>query len=82
MSYVPRVVKETAADKARDILRAAGFTRGADITGPNGSVMQFFHRGNTGTVILQSFDAGESVITYADWPMGTTFDELAAALKP
>jgi len=75
-----------AYDQTVAILREAGYQRLSDFNRERlpGYIIPETHfevwGGAKGTLILQVWKDGNGVATYADWPLGHTFDELKAAI--
>ena len=70
--------------KTREILHAAQYRclRGEFLTQENGVTLFFqWWAGPKGIVLLTYEDGEPGVTSYADWPLGHTYDELEEALK-
>ncbi len=72
--------KETREDKARRILREHNYRLIATTTMHSQSKLELYG-GPKGTVILQIWNENNGVTMYADWPLGTTWEQTEIALS-
>lgn len=67
-------------ERCRAILQDAGATLLRSMDGPNGSLLEWWNIHGKGVVILEHWRT-EGTGVYADWPAGSTFEQLEVFLK-